>query len=125
MPVVSRSEKQNAELHDRVMFNGPPLPSSARFPSCSLKRTALGRDWDWGAAGGCTWDRSSASLRLASRSCSVDRLGPASTGVRLRGVSGGRGWEGLRRKSGGGKKKRLRVKEGGEGELKNEEAKGI
>lgn len=76
------------------MFNGSLLPSSARFPSCSLKRTALGRDWDWGAAGGCTWDRSSASLRLASRSCSVDRLGPVSTGVRLEVLAGRRGRRG-------------------------------
>lgn len=51
-------------------------PSSVRFPSCSLKRTTLGRDWDWGAEGGCIWDKSSASLRLASKSCSVDRFGP-------------------------------------------------
>lgn len=52
-------------------------------------------------------------------------VGPCVDGGQVRGVSGGVGWEGRRRKSGGGKKKRLRVKEGGEGELKNEEAKGI
>lgn len=49
-------------------------PSSVRFPSCSLNRTALGRDW--GVDGSCMWDRSSASLRLASMSCSFDRFGP-------------------------------------------------
>lgn len=50
-------------------------PSSVRFPSCSLNRTALGRAW--GAEGGCMWERSSASLRLASMSCSLERFGPA------------------------------------------------
>lgn len=49
-------------------------PSSGRFPSCSLKRGTLGRGW--GADGGCTWGMSSPSLRLASMSCSLDRLGP-------------------------------------------------
>lgn len=73
------------------------LPSSVRLPSCSLKRTPLGLDWGCGAAGGCMWDRSSASLRLASRSCSVDRLGPAALRGQVRSVSGRTGVEERRR----------------------------
>lgn len=66
----ARDDEKNDEAEDVLA----QAPSSVRFPSCSLNRTALGRDW--GVDGGCVWDRSSASLRLASMSCSFDRFGP-------------------------------------------------
>lgn len=50
-------------------------------------------------------------------------VGPCVDGGQVRGVSGGR--VGVAAKERRREKKRLRVKEGGEGELKNEEAKGI